>query len=194
MSGVSINGMSNLSNQSGSDKLYIVVILVMVGIFIYWYQNKSIQECQQCKKRYDSDKKKSAHISKKHRSNKGKQKDSCQENMGNREKKKKRKHIKSVSFKEDEVFNDDDTVEDENNSKYQKKRKLHKNRRQEDEESEISLDSLDSSDHASMEAEISSKGGGISNGIKNKRNMSRNESNEQNDDSDDSDSLDSLDI
>lgn len=118
---------------TGNDKLYIIVILAMIGCFIYWYQSRldASSYCERCQ-RLDS---KTVSVKKeKNRSSKTQKKSS----------KKKKSINASKSNTKDERYL---TEKPKSRTKKGKKKSV---TFKDDEESDISLDSLDSSDHASV--------------------------------------------
>src|SRR5579872_2645103 len=140
-----------MSESGGNDKLYIIIILVMIGCFIYWYQTRlDNSECPTCRERrlkMDTNNDNRLHSKKMRQRSKTNQTQedyrvrsksapksksksklkSAMKNKHGRKGKSNSKSKKRVTFEEE----DDENMDD---------------------ESDITLDSLDSTDQASLMA------------------------------------------
>lgn len=114
-----------MSGSNSNDKVYVIIILIMIGCFVYWYQTRLDlhTECESCKKR-------------KHRQKKHHQKSSLNKkpiNPSNFNQKVK----KTVRFKDEKIGN--------------KHKRLNTDKiNNDDDDTETSLDSLDSSDRSNL--------------------------------------------
>lgn len=168
-----------MSGSNGNDKVYVIVILMMIGCFVYWYQTRldSHSECESCKRRR-------LRHQKKHQQQNQNQKSSLarkSSNLSNSNQKVK----KTVRFKSN-------NEEIENDRKPSRTEKSDRVNIEKDEDTEISLDSLDSSDHSNLARAGSSYG--AKNNIK-KQPESKSGSKNKKDDStkeSDDESLDSI--
>ena len=126
-----------------SDKLYVIIIIGMIGIFIYWYQTRLDLEAQTSSEVYCAGCKRRM-IKRKDKRKRDNEQSTSQSRHTSRKSKKSRKTSKQVRF-EDESMESDDSIPDsiiEARLQRSKRSKSPRNVR-DDDESEISIESLD---------------------------------------------------
>lgn len=96
--------------SDGNDKIYIIIILVMIGGFIYWYQTKldTHNECKKCNRRK-------------------KQVKNCAKYENPKIKNKSEKKKKKVTFKNEDTDISLDSLDSSDQEKYSSKRSNNKN-------------------------------------------------------------------
>ena len=136
-----------------SDKLYVIIIIGMIGVFIYWYQTRLDLEAQNKNSKGKEDKVYCAGCKQRMIKRKDKHKSTHSDTDNRRPKsstdkrKSKRRKDKKVRFKDDDSINSDDSIPD-SIIEARLRSKSSKRGRQSDAESEISIESLDTADRS----------------------------------------------
>ena len=155
-----------MAESSGNDKMYIIIILVMIFCFIYWYQTRldTTTECEKCKNHHNDKNHKSDKHHEKNKNNtlKGIIKNNVKNNTKTNTKTNTKPNVKTntktnhhkTSHYKNKKCQENDQEEDVNGKQksHSKPKKTVKFKDEDenigDDETEISLDSLDSADHA----------------------------------------------
>jgi hypothetical protein len=133
-----------------TDKLYVIIVIGMIGIFIYWYQTRLDIESHNKKEKVYC-----AECSRKMIKRKDKKRIQLDKKQKKNSRSKKSKSQKRVRFKENDSIDSDDSIPDSviearmnKRSSKSKTSRRSRNDDDNDEETEISIDSLDSVDRS----------------------------------------------